>query len=236
MIKQSRTIKRNQRGQALIEGTVALVMLVGIFVVFVIGAVDAYAFVCYSEKAKMAAQAAANAYSGQRTLYNSMILPDSEESTANTNAVHIANYIMDQLGLPSSRNITVRQDVISGALVSRADVTINCLLPFQGISGLPGSITVSAFNAVGFGKARLAKITIPDGLVNTAENLDMTNYRDNKRHMCINLPIYWYSEAEMPGAETIDPRLNIGQFPNGYNNTYYPGFHVLGVGRPPGHS
>lgn len=212
-------IATNQRGQALIEGTVMLIIMVIMAVGLIAGCVDVYANIVGAEKLRMAALSAARVYSQQQTLYNSMVL-DSEEPVAKTNATAVANHILDQLGIPANRVITIERDLSkTGALVAKVSISANVLVPFHGLTRLPGNVTVTAFDAIGFGKIRLGRICaplLPEGLGNPNATNPYSYTAPGVKLIAMNFPIF---EADTqtpiaPGLLTVPVPIKGFEFGN----------------------
>jgi Flp pilus assembly protein TadG len=194
----------NQRGQAIIEGTVMLVIMVFVVVGLIAGCVDIYANIVGAEKLRQAALSAARVYSQQQTLYNSMLV-ESEEPTARANAIAVADSILDKLGVPKGRDIQVERDVSKGALVAKVTISANVLVPFQGLTHLPGHVSVTAFDAIGFGKVRLGRICAPlypDALSNPNATNPYTYAAPGVKSIAINFPIF-EADVQTPLAPGI---------------------------------
>lgn len=230
--KEPRLIKRNS-AQAIVETAAGLIVLVFVAVAIIAGSIDIYARIVGTEKLRMAALAAARTYSSQQTLYGTMLLT-SQEPEAKQKAVAVANYILDQLGVGRSRKIELTREVLDGALIAKVTVTANVLIPFVRLTGLPGNVTGTGFDATGFGPARGCRLTIPlfpdsNGNPNAR---DPNKFTDHVNHLCINFPVFdvGTSFLKPPNLCTNpkpQPGLEGGTFPGGAK--FAGGGNVLGA-------
>jgi hypothetical protein len=199
-----RQVRTNPHGQAIVEGSVMLIVMVMVAVGLIAGCVDVYANLVGAEKLRQAALSAARVYSQQQTLYNSMLV-ESEEPQARANAIAVADSILDKLGIPKGRDIQLEREISQGALVAKVTISANVLVPFQGLTRLPGRVSVTAFDAIGFGKVRLGRICAPlfpdDGANPNATN-PYAYTAPGVKSVAMNFPIF-EADTQTPIAPGI---------------------------------
>jgi hypothetical protein len=120
----TRTRTRSNSGQALIEGTVFLVIMMGLFIACIIMVVNLSIVVTEQQKIQVAATQAAQYIIGQR-YWLGAVRTDYDATKTAANARAVANGVLEALGLPDSCAFTTT-DIPSqnGIIVSTVTVAV----------------------------------------------------------------------------------------------------------------
>jgi hypothetical protein len=136
--------KRSNRGQSLIEGTVFLVIFIGLFITLVLGLVNLSIVVSEQQKIQVAATQAAQYIIGQR-YWLGAVRTDYDQSKSQANARAVADGVLKSLGLPASCSFTTTDlPLQNGIIVSTVTVSV-AGLPLLNGAAMP--IPMSACSA-----------------------------------------------------------------------------------------